>query len=134
MVAIAIELSGDHRAARREFDSLAAAYRRVEGRFSESAWDCRASAARCQMALGDIEEGLADMEQLVKEAIELTSDGSEAALRLRAQYGELLAGAGDFADARDVLQPLYDDICLIKGPENELAAEVATTLKDLAED
>ncbi|WP_030515258.1 serine/threonine-protein kinase [Nocardia sp. NRRL WC-3656] len=134
LVAIAIELSGDHRSARREFDSLAAAYRRIEGKFSESAWDCRASAARCRMALGDIEEGLADMEHLVAEAVELTSDGSEASLRLRAQYGELLAGAGDFAGARDVLRPLYDDICLIKGPEDELAVEVAASLKDIVGD
>ncbi|MBO0881010.1 MAG: serine/threonine protein kinase [Mycobacterium sp.] len=134
LVAYALELSGDHRSARREFDSLAAAYQRVEGKFSENAWDCRASVARCRMALGDIEDGLADMEQLVAYVTELSGDGSEPALRLRQQYGELLAGAGDVAGARDVLQPLYDDVCLIKGADDELAVELVQMLHDLDHD
>lgn len=74
------------------------------------------------------------MEQLVAEAIELTSDGSEAALRLRAQYGELLAGAGDFAGARHVLQPLYDDVRLIRGPDDELAEGLPKCLMDWRRD
>ncbi len=74
------------------------------------------------------------MERLVVEATELTSDGSEPALRLRIQYGELLSGAGNFTGARDVLQPLYDDVCLIKGPDDELAGEIAEILRGLERD
>jgi hypothetical protein len=130
-IVTAHEIGGDHRTAKREFESLAAAYLRVQGTASELAWECRAGAVRCRMALGDVSGGLAAMRELCDEVVAKTSHGSEPALTMRTQLGELLLLAGDEAAARAELEPLHEDLALLKGADDPQTLAVAGLLDQL---
>ncbi|WP_280252807.1 tetratricopeptide repeat protein [Nocardia abscessus] len=107
LVAAAWSLGGEHGKAKREFEALAEAYRRVQGRFSEFAWDSRASAARCRIALGDTDGGIAALRSVLDEVVAANSDGGEMALALSFDIGEMLASTGQFAEARTLLAALH---------------------------
>jgi hypothetical protein len=55
-------------------------------------------------------------------------DVSENAVELRRDIGMLLLAQQRAAEAFDVLEPLYQDLCVVFGPDHELTAEVADTL------
>ncbi|ONM48055.1 hypothetical protein [Nocardia donostiensis] len=114
----------------KEYAALVDAYLRVEDRYSTSAWDCRANAAPSRLVIGHIAEGFAALHILLDEVIAATGDGSDHVLELRLEIGELLSNT-DKAAARAFLEPLYDDLCLIKGPDDELSQCVAELLKNL---
>ncbi|MFD6451713.1 protein kinase domain-containing protein [Nocardia sp. NPDC055165] len=124
-------LGGEYRRARTELESLAEAYRRTEGRFSESAWEMRSMAASCRMQIGDIDGGFAVMNQLLSDIVAAGGDCSEAALEMRLSLGELYFDAGASADARRILQPLRDDLLVLRGPDNPLSAQVSALLDEL---
>ncbi|RBO92471.1 serine/threonine-protein kinase [Nocardia puris] len=130
-VAVAWQLSGADRRAVREFDALAAAYRRVEGRFSAAALACRAAAARSRMALGDVPGGLAELEQVVADLSAAGGDGTELSLDLRFEIGELKHRLGDREGAREMLQTLRDDLGVLRGPDDTLTREVVALLSEL---
>ena len=132
LVAAAQYLGGDYRTARMGFEGLAVAYARVEGQASTAAWESRAQALRCQVALGDIAGGLARLQLLLNEVVKRSSDGSELALELRAELGNLLAASGDLTGARGTLEQLHEDLCVIRGQDDEFASEVADALTRLA--
>ncbi|MBF6466377.1 protein kinase [Nocardia beijingensis] len=134
LVAAAWSLGGEHGKAKREFEMLAEAYRRVQGRFSEFAWDSRAGAARCRIALGDTDGGIAALRSVLDEVVSANSDGGEMALALRFDLGEMLASTGQFAEARTLLEALHDDLCVINGPADEFTVEVAGLLRTLPEE
>ena len=69
------------------------------------------------------------MRKLLDDVVAATGDGSGQALDLRLEVGELLSNTEDSAGARAVLEPLYDDLCLIKGPGDEWARFVAELLR-----
>ncbi|WP_107658434.1 serine/threonine-protein kinase [Nocardia suismassiliense] len=133
LVAAAWTLSGEHRRAKSEFDELAEAYLRIEGRYSESAWDSRASAARCRIALGDIEGGISALQSVLDEVAAANGDGCETALYLRYDLGEVLASTGQIGEAQSALTTLYEDLCLIYGPTDEFAIRVAEFLRELTD-
>ncbi|WP_280459141.1 serine/threonine-protein kinase [Nocardia carnea] len=130
-MAAAWALGGEFRRARTELEALAEAYRRVEGRFSESAWEVRAAAVQCQMQLGDIDGGLTAMRTLIAEVAAADSDSSELALDLRFDLAELLAATGDAAGALELLEPLYSDLCVLRGTDDELTKGVAERIGEL---
>ncbi|MET8648919.1 serine/threonine-protein kinase [Nocardia aurea] len=130
-IAAAWALSGDFRRAYTELRSLAEAYRRVEGRLSESAWEARAFAARCQMQLGDIDDGLAALDGLLAEIIVHSGDSSDHALELRYDIAELRHGIGDHPGALALLEPLAEDLALLRTPDDQLNRAVAELLADL---
>ncbi|MGO4649127.1 serine/threonine-protein kinase [Nocardia sp. 2YAB30] len=132
-VAAAWAVGGEHRRARVEFDALADAYQRVEGRFSASAWECRAASARCRMGLGDVEGGLGELEELLADMVACGGDGSEAVLELRVEIAELFCETGDVESARRLLEPLHADLCVLRGANDELAEYVAQMLRRLSE-
>lgn len=123
-MAAAWALGGESRRARAELESLAEAYRRVEGRFSESAWEAKAIAARCRMNLGDIDGGLTVMRGILAEVVAANSDSCELALEMRCDLAEILAGIGDHAGALELLEALYTDLCVLRGVDDPMTFEV----------
>ncbi|WP_280502818.1 serine/threonine-protein kinase [Nocardia farcinica] len=132
-IAAAWALSGDYRRAHAELRALAEAYRRVEGRYSESAWEVRAFAARCQMQLGEIDEGLDALRALLDEVVTYDGDSCPLALELRRDLGELLLGVGDLDGAAELLETLAADLEVLRLPDDPLALEVADQLAQLRE-
>lgn len=130
-VAAAWALAGEDRRACREFDLLAAAYQRAEGRFSRSALECRAGAARGRMALGEIEAGLGELEEVLAEVTAADGSGCELALDLRFEIGDLKREIGDHEVARAMLQALLEDLTMIKGPRDPFTVEVGELLAAL---
>jgi len=126
--AVSRQLAGDHRAALPEFEALADAYARVNGPGSHEALDSRAQAARCRGELGQVTEALAGLRGVLEVVRAVDGDVSENAVELRRDIGMLLLAQGRAADAFDVLEPLHADLCVVFGPDDELAAEVAETL------
>lgn len=124
-------LAGEHRRARTELEALAEAYRRVEGKFSESAWNARVLAVQCQMQLGDIDGGLTAMRTLIAEVSAADSECSELALELRFDLAELLAVTGDTSGALEYLEPLHTDLCILRGPDDEFTEAVADRVAEL---
>ncbi|MGI5253570.1 serine/threonine-protein kinase [Actinacidiphila glaucinigra] len=121
-------LGGDYRAALPEFDTLADAYARSAGPTGEQARACRAQAARCRAELGQVTDALAALQGVLNVVRAVDSDVSEEAVELRHNIGMLLLAQGRAAEARQVLEPLHQDMCMVFGPEDELTAEIAEAL------
>ncbi|MFD7711358.1 protein kinase [Streptomyces sp. NPDC059786] len=127
--AFSLQLGGDHRAALPEFEALAEAYGRISGPRSEETLDCRAQAARCRGELGQVTDALAGLEGVLDVVRSIDGDVSEDAVELRRDIGMLLLAQGRAAEALRVLEPLHEDLCVVFGPGDELAVEVAETLR-----
>lgn len=56
------------------------------------------------------------------------SDVSEEAVELRHNIGMLLLAQGRAAEARQVLEPLHQDMCMVFGPDDEMTVEIAAAL------
>nr|WP_307847365.1 protein kinase [Streptomyces sp. F63] len=123
------QLAGDHRAALPEFEALAEAYARVSGPGSAEVLDSRAQAARCRGELGQVTEALDGLRGVLDAVRAVDGDVSETSVELRRDIGMLLLAQGRAADAFAVLEPLHADLCVVFGPDDELAAEVAETLR-----
>ncbi|MFE1951979.1 protein kinase [Streptomyces sp. NPDC059524] len=121
-------LGGDYRAALPEFETLADAYARISGPTSEPARACRAQAARCRAELGQVTDALAELQGVLNVVRNVDSDVSEEAVELRHNIGMLLLAQARTVEAREVLEPLYQDLCMVFGPEDETAVETAEAL------
>lgn len=121
-------LGGDYRAALPEFDALGAAYARTSGVSSSPARECRARAALCRAELGQVTQALVELESVLSIVRSVDSDVTDEAVHLRQSIGELLFAQGRAAEARDVVEPLYQDVCVVYGTEHEIAAELAESL------
>jgi tetratricopeptide (TPR) repeat protein len=121
-------LGGDYRAALPEFDSLADAYARITGPTGEQARACRAQAARCRAELGQVTDALAALQDVLNVVRTLDSDVSEEAVELRHNIGMLLLAQGRAAEARQILEPLHEDMCMLFGPKDEMSVEIAEAL------
>ncbi|MFF0461893.1 serine/threonine-protein kinase [Streptomyces mexicanus] len=126
--AVSLQLAGDHRSALPEFEALADAFARVSGPSSEDALYSRAQAARCRGELGQVTQALAGLNGVLDVVRAVDGDVSENAVELRRDIGMLLLAQQRAAEAFDVLEPLYQDLCVVFGPDHELTAEVADTL------
>ncbi|MFD7169234.1 serine/threonine-protein kinase [Streptomyces violascens] len=121
-------LGGDYRAALPEFDALADAYARTSGPTGERARACRAQAARCRAELGQVTVALAALRDVLDVVRSVDGDVSEEAVELRRDIGMLFLAQGRTTEARDILEPLHADLCLVLGPDDEMTAEIAEVL------
>ncbi len=121
-------LGGDYRAALPEFEALADAYARITGPTGEQSRACRAQAARCRAELGQVTDALAALQGVLNVVRAVDSDVSEEAVELRHNIGMLLLAQGRAAEARQVLEPLHQDMCMVFGPDDEMTVEIATAL------
>ncbi|MFF4571630.1 protein kinase [Streptomyces sp. NPDC001410] len=121
-------LGGDYRAALPEFEVLADAYARINGPTGKHARACRAQAARCRAELGQVTDALATLQGVLNVVRSVDGDASEEALELRRDIGMLLLAQGRAADAGQILTPLYEDLCVVFGPGDEVTAEIAEAL------
>jgi hypothetical protein len=121
-------LGGDYRAALPEFDAHADAYARIAGPTGEQARACRAQAARCRAELGQVTDALAALQGVLNVVRTVDSDVSEEAVELRHNIGMLLLAQGRAAEARQVLEPLHQDMCMVFGPDDEMTVEIAEAL------
>ncbi|MEW2384047.1 serine/threonine-protein kinase [Micromonospora sp. NPDC047707] len=124
-------IGGDFRRALPEFDALAAAYARTAGPTSEDALECLRQAAHCRAELGQATTALRQFRQVLTHVRAASGDASPTALDLRRNIGMLLLSEGKAAEAVDELQPLYDDLCVVYGPQHEETREVADVLARL---
>jgi serine/threonine protein kinase len=124
-------IGGDFRRALPEFDALAAAFIRTAGPTSQEALDCLRQAAHCRAELGQATAALQQFRQVLAHERATSSEVSETALDLRKNIGFLLVAEGRIAEAVAELEPLYEDLCLVYGPEHEDAQEVAEVLARL---
>ncbi|MEV4875203.1 serine/threonine-protein kinase [Streptomyces cyaneofuscatus] len=121
-------LGGDFRAALPEFEALADAYGRTGGSSGERARGCRAQAARCRGELGQVTDALASLRSVLDVVRSVDGDVSDEAVELRRDIGMLLLAQGLAAEAERILTPLYDDLCLVFGSDDEMTEEVAEAL------
>ncbi|MFD6802040.1 protein kinase [Streptomyces cyaneofuscatus] len=121
-------LGGDFRAALPEFEALAEAYGRTGGPTAERARGCRAQAARCRGELGQVTDALASLRSVLDVVRSVDGDVSDEAVELRRDIGMLLLAQGLAAEAERILTPLYDDLCLVFGSDDEMTEEVAEAL------
>ncbi|WP_249713909.1 hypothetical protein [Rhizomonospora bruguierae] len=121
-------IGGDFRRALPEFDALAAAYTRTAGPTSEDALECLRQAAHCRAELGQATTALRQFRQVLAHVSAASGEASPTTLDLRRNICTLLISEGKAAEAAHELQPLYDDLCLIYGPQHEQAREVAGLL------
>lgn len=121
-------LGGDYRAALPEFDTLADAYARIAGPTGKYARSCRAQAARCRAELGQVTDALAALQGVLTVVRAVDGDLSEEAVELRHDIGMLLLAQGRTAEARQVLEPLHQDLCTVFGPDDEMTVEIADAL------
>ncbi|MFF2774572.1 protein kinase [Streptomyces sp. NPDC058052] len=121
-------LGGDYRAALPEFEALADAYARVSGPTGANARECRAQAARCRAELGQVTDALSELQSVLAVVRAVDSDVSEEAVELRHDIGMLLLAQGRSAEALKVLEPLHEDLCMVLGPDDEMAVEIAGAL------
>lgn len=56
------------------------------------------------------------------------SDVSEEAVELRHNIGILLLAQGRAVEARQVLEPLHEDMRMVSGPDDEMTVEIAEAL------
>ena len=124
-------IGGAFRQALPEFDALAGAYARTEGSASENALECRRQAAYCRAELGQATAALEQFRQVLDQVRAREGDASPTALELRRNIGALLLSEDDTRAAAEVLQPLYDDLCLLYGPDHEDSKEVNDMLTRL---
>lgn len=121
-------LGGDYRAALPEFDALADAYARIAGPTGEQARACRAQAARCRAELGQVTDALAALQGVLNVVRTVDSDVSEEAVELRHNIGMLLLAQGRAGEARRILEPLHQDMCMVFGSDDEMTVEIAEAL------
>jgi tRNA A-37 threonylcarbamoyl transferase component Bud32 len=124
-------LGGDARRALPEFDALAAAYVRTAGSASPDALECRRQAAHCRAELGQATAALKQFRDVYDQVRANEGDASPTALDLRRNIGVLLYSESDPQAAAEVLKPLYQDLCLVYGPDHEDSQEVADLLARL---
>ncbi|MCO5967503.1 serine/threonine-protein kinase [Actinoallomurus soli] len=124
-------IGGAYREVLPEFDALAKAYARTEGAAGEQALNCRRQAAYCRAELGQTTAALSQFRVLLDQVRARDGDASETALELRRNIGMLLLGEEDLVAAAEVLRPLYEDLCLLYGPEHEDSQEVREMLARL---
>lgn len=133
-VALARFIGGEIRKARTEFDALATACARVRGFADQLTIDCRKFAVDCRIELGELTEALSGMRAVLADVRATQSDGSETALEMRLALGRLLALIGHRAEAHTTLTEVYDDLLLVRGPDDSLTQEAAATLQRFLDD
>ncbi|MBB5153712.1 serine/threonine-protein kinase [Saccharopolyspora phatthalungensis] len=121
-------IGGDYRLALPEFDALAAAFTRTEGAGSESAVECLQQAALCRAELGQVTAALRQFRDVLVRLRATDGDASPMAFDVRRLIGMLLLSENKVQEAWDTLQPLYDDLCLVRGKSDESAQEVRAIL------
>jgi hypothetical protein len=100
----------------------------IAGPTGEQARACRAQAARCRAELGQVTDALAALQGVLNVVRAVDSDVSEEAVELRHNIGMLLLAQGRAVEARQVLEPLHQDMCMVFGPDDEMTVEIAEAL------
>ncbi|MET7460509.1 serine/threonine-protein kinase [Nonomuraea sp. NPDC005501] len=124
-------VGGDYRRSLPEFDDLTRAYEVTEGPTGNNVIHCRRHAADCRAELGHGTHALQQYREVLRLVRAKESDISQIAIELRRSIGTLLAGEGDVTAAREVLNPLFDDLCVLYGPNHEETQEIAEILRYL---
>ncbi|HEX6499004.1 MAG TPA: serine/threonine-protein kinase [Micromonosporaceae bacterium] len=124
-------IGGDYRQALPEFEALAEAYARTAGPTNDEAIECAKEAAYCRAELGQNTAALRGFREVLTQVRAVSSDADPVALEVRRSIATLLLAQRRFAEARAELEPLYDDLCVVYGPDDEETREVADLLARL---
>ena len=66
---------------------------------------------------------------MIATAVTVDGEVSEEAVELRDNIGRLLLAQGRTTEARDVFEPLHQDMQVVFGPDDELTADVEELLR-----
>ncbi|MDG4829313.1 serine/threonine-protein kinase [Solwaraspora sp. WMMD1047] len=121
-------IGGDFRAALPEFDLLAAAFARTRGPDSAEAMACVQQAAHCRAGLGQATAALRQFRQVLARVRATEGDASSAALELRRDIAMLLLAEWDIEQSMAELKPLYNDLCVLYGPDHDETREIGDIL------
>ena len=123
-----LEIGGDYRRALPEFDALARTYLRVQGPAGTDALECAQLAAYCRAELGDNTAALDQFRDVLTRVRAARGDADAMALEIRRSIGLLLLSEARTEEAVAVLQPLYDDLRIVNGDQDENTLEVLDLL------
>ncbi|MEU6324356.1 hypothetical protein [Streptomyces sp. NPDC047009] len=98
------------------------------GPTSDKARSCRAPAAHCRAELGQVTLALHEFEAVLRQVRAVDSDACDEAIELRRAIGFLELSEGRLVEARRMLEPLHDDMCVVYGPDDEDTVELAEAL------
>ncbi|MGI5513465.1 hypothetical protein [Streptomyces sp. CA-106131] len=98
------------------------------GPTSDKARSCRAQAAHCRAELGQVTVALQEFEAVLRQMRAVDNDASDEAIELRRAIGFLELSEGRLVEARRMLEPLHDDMCVVYGPDDEDTVEIAEAL------
>lgn len=124
-------VAGEYRLARPEFDALAEAFARTKRPRSDHAVESLRQAAYCRAELGQVDEALLRFNDVLDRISSERGDGTDTALEVRRNIGELQAARNDIDEAERTLRALHDDLLLIKGSDHEDTRYVAELLERL---
>lgn len=124
-------VAGEYRLARPEFDALTEAFARTKGPRSDDAVECLRQSAYCRAELGQVDDALLRFSDFLDRISSEHGDGTDTALEVRRNIGELQAARNDIDAAERTLRALYDDLVLVKGSDHEDTRYVAELLERL---
>ncbi|MFR9727870.1 serine/threonine protein kinase [Saccharopolyspora sp. MS10] len=122
-------VAGEYRRAQPEFDALADAFSRTKGPRSDDAVECLRQSAYCRAELGQVEEAIHRFRDVLDRISGEHGDGTDTALEVRRNIGELQAARNDLSEAESTLAPLLDDLVVLRGKDDEGMRYVAALLK-----
>ena len=117
-------LGGDFRRAAPQFESLAAAFERIEGPDGEQTLEYRRQALVCRIALGETDTAIPQLESILRGFGNLGEAFTRDVLDLRLVLARLRIGAGHLEQAEAELLELHDDALHALGADDELTDEI----------
>ena len=124
-------VAGEYRLARPEFDALAEAFARTKGPRSDEAVECLRQSAYCRAELGQVDDALLRFSDVLDRISSERGDGTDTALEVRRNIGELQAARNDIDEAERTLRALHNDLVLVKGSDHEDTCYAAELLERL---
>ncbi|MET7681411.1 hypothetical protein [Streptomyces sp. NPDC005423] len=80
------------------------------------------------LRVGQVTDALVALQGVLTVVGAVASDVSDEAVEPRHNIGMLLLARGRAAEARQVLEPLHQDMCMVFGPDDEMTVETAEAL------
>ncbi|MEH1017454.1 serine/threonine-protein kinase [Micromonospora sp. CPCC 206060] len=125
-------IGGDFRTALPEFDALASVFARSQGPTGDAAMACLRQAAHCRAGLGQATTALLQFRQVLAHVRVAEGDVSTQALELRRDIGLLLLAERHVEAANAEFVSLYEDLCVVYGPDHEETRIVGDLLTRLS--
>src|SRR5690606_7927107 len=119
---------GDYRRAAPVYQHLAAVLAERHGPDAEQVLDCRLREVHCYALTGETSVALRRLDEVLRQQRQAWGEADPRVFELRKQAGLLRLGAGQRAEAEQMLSDLVDDLTDRYGPAHPMVAEVVQLL------